>query len=143
MEDNIISSDNKGMILVLEDAESVLLKRDTFGDAQGTSNILNLTSGLLNDIFGIQIIATYNTNDKNIDPAIQRSKRLIAKRMFNKLCVEDTKKLAENIGVEENIINELKEGKTVADIYSLLSHDLDDILIDKSDIEKSKGNFFN
>lgn len=134
---------SKGMIMILEDAESVLLKRDTFGDSQGTSNILNMTSGLLNDIFGIQIIATYNTDDKNIDPAIQRSQRMVAKRIFKKLNLEDSKNLGLHIGLDEEVIErEITKEMTVAEVYSLIEKDDDDILIDKSDTNRAKGNLF-
>lgn len=133
-EENIL----KGMILILEDAESVLLKRERGDSNQGTSNILNLTDGLLNDIFGIQIIATYNTTDDNIDPAIMRSKRLVAKRNFAKLSVEQAKKLAVHIGVPES---EIKKTMSVADVYSLLEKETEDILIQKND--KGTGLGFN
>lgn len=126
----------KGIILILEDAESVLLKREVGDSNQGTSNILNLTDGLLNDIFGIQIIATYNTGDDNIDPAIKRSKRLIAKRNFKKLSIENGKKLAEFIGIDPLLI---KTAMSIADIYSLTDSENENILIEKDAGNKPVG----
>ncbi len=116
-----------GIIFIIEDAEPVLLKRDDNYNAQSTSNILNLTDGLLNTIFKIQIVATYNTDDSNIDEAVMRDKRLIAKRMFDKLPKESAKKLATSLGIDENIIT---EDTTVASIYALLDKDDDIVLID-------------
>ena len=64
---------------------------------QSTNNILNLTEGILNDLFGIQIIATYNTSDSNIDQAIKRDMRLIADKYFGLLDIEQANKLAKSI----------------------------------------------
>lgn len=128
----------KGMILVLEDAEAVLMSREGGAD-MGTSSLLNLTSGILNDIYGTQIIATYNTDDTNIDKALMRSKRLIAKRKFDKLSVENAKRLAEHIGAETSGI---KNEMSVADVYSLLDEEIDTVLITKPK-EKSKKIGFN
>jgi hypothetical protein len=83
LEDEEIDEIKEGIILILEDAEPILMKREMSGNSQATSNILNLTDGLLNNIFKIQIIATYNTDDNNIDKAILRDKRLVAKSTFN------------------------------------------------------------
>lgn len=136
MEDDATEETVKGMILILEDAESVLLKRERGDSNQGTSNILNLTDGLLNDIFSIQIIATYNTTDDQIDPAIMRSKRLVAKRNFTKLSIENAKKLATHIGVDEV---EIKKISSVADVYALLDKESEDILIEKNSVETGLG----
>lgn len=130
------SKKNDGIVLLLEDAESVLQKRDTYNmNNQSTSNILNLTDGILNDIFGIQIIATYNTKDENIDPALKREMRLLAKREFKNLSLEESKALAEYLEIDTNLIT--KE-MSVAEIYALIEKDKNDILIDKR--EAKKGN---
>ncbi len=126
-----------GIIFILEDAEPVLMKREDSYSAQSTSNILNLTNGLLNSIFKIQIIATYNTDDSNIDPAILRDKRLIAKREFKELSLEGAKELAKTIEIAES---EITEPMTVAQIYALLDKEDDEILIEhkKKDIKEKK-----
>lgn len=125
-----------GMIFILEDAESVLMKREDSYSAQATSNILNLTEGLLNNIFKIQIIATYNTDDANIDPAIKRDKRLIGKREFKELSLEDSRKLGETIGADLDMIT---SPLTVAQIYSLLDKEDDEILIEDKTKKEIKG----
>lgn len=125
-----------GIIFIIEDAEPVLLKREENNNSQSTSNILNLTDGLLNSIFKIQIIATYNTDDSNIDAAIFRDKRLIAKREMKELSIIDAKKLASTLNIDESLIT--KE-MTLASIYALIDNEDDVILIDdKREIETKK-----
>lgn len=138
-EDDLNSDDTlkTGLIFIIEDAEPILLKREEGFSSQSTSNILNLTDGLLNSIFKIQIVATYNTNDENIDPAVKRDKRLIADKNFTELCVSDAKNLSKYLGIDEN---EVKYDLTVAQIYSLLDKEDDEILIEsKSKNKKDKG----
>ena len=125
-----------GIILLLEDAESVLHKRDSFGgNGQSTSNILNLTDGILNDLFNIQIIATYNTKDENIDPALKREKRLLAKREFKNLDINGGKALADFLEIDSK---EIEKEMSVAEIYSLLDESDNSILIDKTVVKKGK-----
>jgi hypothetical protein len=130
---------SKGMILILEDAESVLMKREDSYNNQGTSNILNLTDGLLNDIFGIQIIATYNSSDDKIDDAMKRSRRLIAKKNFKSLSVENAKKLAAYLGVSEEDIKGIKKSMNVCDVYALTDKEIENILIEKESGKSSVG----
>src|SRR5690606_22133764 len=57
--------DHPNSILVIEDAEELIVSRDS----QRNSNlamILNITDGILGESLGIQIIATFNTDVKNI-----------------------------------------------------------------------------
>ncbi len=97
-------------ILVIEDAENVLMKRAVHS-SQAIANILNLSDGLLSDCTNIQIVATFNTSLENIDEALLRKGRLIAKYEFTELEDSVTKKIAEKLGVNIN-------GKhTLADIY--------------------------
>ena len=112
-----------GIILIVEDSENVLRKRDGY-DGQSTSNILNLTDGIMNDLFKIQIIGTYNTNNEQIDPALLRKGRLLAKREFKKLNIKEANKLAKHLNIQE----EIKEEMSLADIYSMLDKS-NDILI--------------
>lgn len=135
-DDSIKDKGNDGIVLLLEDAEGVLQKRDSYNmNNQSTSNILNLTDGLLNDLFSVQIIATYNTNDDNIDPALLREKRLIAKREFKDLTLDESKALGEHLKVnKDDIENEM----SVAEIYSLLEKEENNILIDKGNVKKGK-----
>ena len=121
----------------MEDAEGVLQKRDQYNsNNQSTSNVLNLTDGMLNDIFNIQIIATYNTKDENIDPALKREKRLIAKKEFDNLTIEESKSLAKFLEIDPK---EVETEMSVAEIYSMLEKEENSILIDRREKKKGKG----
>ena len=109
-------SESKGKnYLLIEDAEPLLESRDQSRNI-GITNLLNLTDGLLNDILGIQIIATFNTDLSNIDNALLRPERLIARKEFDKLSIEDAKILAESLEMKDIVID--KE-MTLADFYSI------------------------
>ncbi len=128
----------EGVILILEDAEPILMKREMSGNSQATSNILNLTDGLLNSIFKIQIIATYNTHDDNIDSAILRDKRLVAKKTFNELTLDNTISLIKHLGIDAD---EPTTCMTLAQIYSLHDKDDDNILIENKKSVKKTTNY--
>jgi hypothetical protein len=76
--------DNKIKVVILEDAESVLMERG--GDNQQVvSNLLNMTDGLMGDAFNIHFICTVNCDLDNIDPALKRKGRLLSLRKFNNM----------------------------------------------------------
>jgi len=106
--------DNSDSILVIEDAEPALQKR--FGDERtnAVSNILNMTDGLLSDCLNISIIATFNTNTKEIDEALLRKGRLLKSYKFDKLSIDKSRILLDKIG-RTNI--EVKGPMTLAEIY--------------------------
>lgn len=112
--------------LLIEDAEPLLESRNQARNI-GITNLLNLTDGILNDVLSIQIIATFNTQLDNVDAAILRPERLLARKEFRKLTEERGKILAKEIGIkDELIVGEM----SLADIYSLkketkpLTHDI-------------------
>lgn len=108
--------DRPNSILVIEDAERVLLNRETQqSSSSGVSNILNLTDGSL-DILSIQIIATFNTPKNNIDPALLRKGRLIAEWEFKELSVENSNALLNNMFPDKNYIT--NKSMTLTDIYN-------------------------
>lgn len=116
---NFISSwametDKKG-ILLIEDAEPLLESRDA-GRNMGITNLLNLTDGLLNDILGIQIIATFNVELRKIDEALLRQERLIARKEFTTLPLDQAIKLGEKLKIDNS---KLKNDMTLADIYAI------------------------
>lgn len=81
-----IMGEERDCILLIEDAEPLLEARDGFsGRSTGISNLLNMTDGLLNDILGLTVIATFNTQISKIDAALLRPKRLLARKEFKKL----------------------------------------------------------
>jgi hypothetical protein len=106
--------ENSDSILFIEDAERVITDRDTNG-ANGVSNILNLTDGILGDILNIQIVATFNMDRKKIDTALLRKGRLIAEHKFDKLNVDDANKLIKHLGMEHITTEDM----TLTEIYNL------------------------
>ena len=110
--------DNDNCILIIEDAEPALQKRNGDGRTGAVSNILNLTDGLLSDCLNISILATFNTSGKNIDDALLRKGRLYKSHKFEKLNLEKTKNLLAKLGY--NNIDDITEPMTLADIYHIL-----------------------
>ena len=107
--------DNSDAILILEDAEDAVRKRDALGRTGAVSNILNLTDGLLSDCLNISIVATFNTETKNIDDALLRKGRLLKAYKFEKLSVEKSKLLMEKNGFSPDLVT---KPMTLADIYN-------------------------
>lgn len=107
-------TDHPNSIFVIEDAERVLLSRDSGqGSSQGVSTILNMGDGLLSDCLNIQFICTFNTAAENIDKALTRKGRLIADYKFEPLSVEDSNRLLKHLGKQ----TVAKAPMTLADIY--------------------------
>lgn len=111
-------NDHQGCILILEDCEQALKDRSLNPFENSVANILNLTDGLLADAFKIKMICTFNTNLKDIDPALTRKGRLITKYEFKELDAHKVAKLNElhNLNISDvkpmtlaNIFNYAKE----------------------------------
>ena len=105
----------KNSILVVEDAENILMQRDGSQTNQSVSNILNLTDGILSDCANIQVVATFNTNISKIDKALLRKGRLIAKYEFKELTKDRADAMAKKLGVD---IGAMSEHYTLANIYN-------------------------
>lgn len=91
--------DNKDSIFILEDCEQILMDRreNTFGGA--ITNILNMSDGLLSDIFNVKFICTFNADINCIDSALLRKGRCYANYEFKELSKEKTKVLLEKQGI--------------------------------------------
>jgi len=124
-DNNVEDGTKKGILIIIEDAERVLLKRDDnpYG-ADGVSNILNSTDGILNDFLNIQVLATFNTTIDKIDDAILRKKRTLAVKEFKKLSVSDAQRLIDHLGVDATVT----ESMSLADIFSMHEESDDDVL---------------
>lgn len=105
--------DNPNCILVIEDAEDLILSRDNHHNSK-LSFLLNLTDGLLGESLGIQIIATFNTDLKNIDKALLRKGRLTSIYEFKPLTVDKTNTLLKSLGHEV----EINDSLSLADIFN-------------------------
>jgi len=89
-------------ILVIEDAETTLMKRA--GDnSSAVSNLLNMSDGFPADFLNLCIICTFNTELDNIDPALLRKGRLKGMFEFKPLREEQARKIAGVLGVSGNI----------------------------------------
>jgi hypothetical protein len=84
-------------ILVLEDAESVLLRRGA-DNREHVANLLNLTDGIMGDALGLQVVCTLNSDLTDIDPALLRPGRLITHREFLRLRGPAAQRLAAHLG---------------------------------------------
>jgi hypothetical protein len=105
---------NKNAILIIEDAEKVVVSRADSSDDSVVSTILQLTDGLFSDFLNIKIICTFNTNIDHIDKALLRKGRMIAKYNFTPLSLEKTAALAKKLG-HDNVTGSL----TLADLFGL------------------------
>ena len=105
---------NSNSILFIEDAERVITDRNN-GGANGVSNILNITDGILSDILKIQIVATFNMDKAKIDSALLRKGRLIAEHKFDALPIEDAQALINHLGYEHTADKPM----TLTEIYNL------------------------
>lgn len=85
-------------VLILEDAESVLLRRGD-DNREKVATLLNLTDGMLGDALGLHVVCTLNCELAELDPALLRPGRLVAHREFEPLTREEAARLAAVLGV--------------------------------------------
>ena len=104
---------NNDAILILEDAEPAIKKRQGEGRSGAVSNILNMTDGLLSDCLNISIVATFNTDMKDIDDALLRKGRLLKSYKFDKLSVEKSQALIDKQGIDMKVTSPM----SLAEIY--------------------------
>ena len=94
--------DNPNTILVIEDAEHVIMDRSISVNS-AVSNLLNISDGLLADFLNVQLICTFNSPLTMIDNALMRKGRLIAKYEFGKLSVSKAQALSAHLGYNKII----------------------------------------
>jgi hypothetical protein len=85
-------------VLILEDAESILLRRND-DNREKVGTLLNLTDGMLGDALGLHVVCTLNSDLSDLDPALLRPGRLVAHRDFDLLTNEQASRLAALIGL--------------------------------------------
>lgn len=105
--------ENPNSVLIIEDAEQVLQDRQESGNS-AVSNLLNISDGLLADCLNIQIICSFNTQLSNIDSALMRKGRLIARYEFGKLSVTKAQRLSDSLGFGTTIMQPM----TVSEVYN-------------------------
>jgi hypothetical protein len=94
--------DNPDSVLIVEDAENIIMDRRTTGNAS-VSNLLNISDGLLADFLNVQIICTFNSSLTLVDSALMRKGRLIAKYEFGKLSVAKAQTLSNHFGFDTRV----------------------------------------
>lgn len=102
--------ENRGCILLIEDAEEIL----SIDRNSGTQNILGMTDGFLRDCMKMRIICTFNCDLKKIDPALMRKGRLYFEYHFGKLSIKDGQRLADYCELDIKIENEM----TLAEVFN-------------------------
>ena len=105
--------DNRDSIFILEDCEDVIMSREArmFTGIQG---ILNMSDGLMSDIFNGKFICTFNCDMAKVDDAILRKGRCVAVYTFDKLSKEKAQIIMDEIGHDV----EVSEDMTHAEIYN-------------------------
>lgn len=103
----------RGTVIVVEDAEAVLLKRNQLGDS-GVSTLLNITDGILGRLLKCKVICTFNIARTELDEALLRKGRLGIEHEFNKLGVIEANRLLTHLGSGRKTDIPL----TVAEIYN-------------------------
>src|SRR4029078_1767482 len=93
---------NPNCVLVIEDAENVIMDRK-IGSNASVSNLLNISDGLLADFLNVQIIGTFNNSLTLVDNALMRKGRLIAKYEFGKLSISKSQRLSDFMGFDTRI----------------------------------------
>jgi SpoVK/Ycf46/Vps4 family AAA+-type ATPase len=106
-------------ILIIEDAENIIHDRTEAAlvPRQAVSNLLNLSDGLLGDAMHQQIICTFNCDVQSIDPALLREGRLVIEHKFDKLSVENSRRLYEKLGIPGHS-EDIQEPTTLAELYA-------------------------
>jgi len=136
--DELSKYGNEKFIFLLEDCEDYLFKRNHV-NTKGIKiyDLLNASDGVMNELLNIQFIMTFNTDITNIDDAFLRPKRLIAKKEFKRLSIDESKKLAEFLHLNINI----DKGYTLAELYAIRDNDSIIEHITNNDITTKKIGF--
>lgn len=116
---NNILEEARDTIMLIEDAEPLLESRENSGiRTTGISNLLNSTDGILNDILGLVIIATFNIELSKIDAALLRPGRLMARKEFGRVEYERSVEIAKKLKIEEIFLDKAEKDKlyTIAEI---------------------------
>lgn len=101
-------------VLILEDAEKAIMKREHNNDSSLVSTLLNMTDGIMGDVLKLNVIVTYNCKRQEIDEALLRKGRLKAEHSFDKLSIENAKKIVKKLKLDIDVVEEM----TLAEIFN-------------------------
>lgn len=105
----------KDSLLIIEDAEKVLINREESSDNSVISILLNICDGIMADVLNFKIIATFNTDEDKIDPALKRRGRMFLKHNFGALTEQKTENLFKKLYGDNK---PPKPRMTLAEIYN-------------------------
>ena len=106
----------KSKIIIIEDSELIISKRGgTINNNGNVSTLLNLTDGFMKDILNLKIICTANCKMSEIDEALLRKGRILAKYEFKKL----SKDKCNNIFQKKGLEHFTEEDMILADVYNV------------------------
>jgi ATPase family associated with various cellular activities (AAA) len=117
---------NPNSVLIIEDAENVIMDRKISGNAS-VSNLLNISDGLLADFLNVQLICTFNNSLTLVDSALMRKGRLIAKYEFGKLSATKSQRLSNHLG----FTNHITKPMTIAEIAN---PDEKEVVVERNEI---------
>jgi hypothetical protein len=108
-----------GKIVVIEDAENLLLPRAT-DNQESVSNLLNTADGFLSDALKLHVLCTINTRLDTLDPAVIRPGRLIAAREFRRLTPAEAQRIAH----QHELTLHPQESYSLGEIYNNSRHEI-------------------
>lgn len=123
------SFENGPIILVLEDADDALTKRDAT-NMSSVRALLNLTDGLLGSSLDLRILCTTNAPRNELDTALTRSGRLTEIIDIGKLNREEAQKVLDKLGYSSFPLLSQNEF-SLAEIYAMIG--------DFGDIKTNRG----
>lgn len=107
----------KDHVIILEDCENAIRKRKSIAsNDSAVALLLNLTDGLLSDDLRMKFICTFNDASTNIDDALTRKGRLVARYEFKKLCEDKATALLRKVTKNDEMVADAG-GMSLADIY--------------------------
>jgi hypothetical protein len=113
---NRFLSENTNKIIVIEDAEKLVISRDD-DDNSSIAGILNLSDGIASELFNIMIILTFNTERKNVDKALLRKGRLICEHEFTKIPLDRAREMIKTIH-DIDLDPDINSDFSLTDIYN-------------------------
>ena len=84
-------------MIILEDSEKCLMRREDDNRSE-VSSLLQITDGLMGSFMKLQVLCTINCQATQLDPALLRPGRLLARKVFGRLSREDAMKVADKLG---------------------------------------------
>ena len=108
-------SQNKSLV-VLEDLGDILTNQAPTEHIQVSANLLNVTDGLLSLLSNTIVLLTFNTDIGQINEAILRPGRCIAKIEVDELPKVNAQKLIDEAGIDVELTNSTY---SLADVYEI------------------------